>query len=733
MTVTRTSELNKSYTMPLDYIESVYAGWLGKVIGVRHGSNIEGWSYERIARTYGEITGYVNQFKHFAADDDTNGPLFFLKALEDYTHTTDITEEQMGLTWLNYAPDGHGFFWWGGYGKSTEHTAYLNLKHGIKAPLSGSIAVNGAAVAEQIGGQIFCDIWGLIAPGRPELAANYAGKMASVSHDGNGKYGAMFIAACIAAAFGEKDVSRIIETGLSVIPQESEYFRMTRDIMAYHSSNPDNWREAFAFVQGNYGYDRYPGACHIIPNSAVIVLSLLYGEGDFSRSINICNMCGWDTDCNVANVGTIIGVRVGLEGIDASWREPINDILICSGVIGTLNIRDLPDTVFEIARIGYTIADEAYPERWAPWLNRDHLRRGPRFHFELPGSTHGFKVECDEGSNVTAFVQHSNAISASGTSSLKVVFDNAFEGNGYRAYYKTYYIPSDFNDSRYDPSFSPLLYPGQWISAKVSLPADTTVQAIARLYVKDIYSKQRFYSPNVPLEAGKWTELQYGIPSMADVCLGEIGVEVIPVAENSNLGPMSHSLVYYVDHFDITAGGAAYSLQFQRVPMEKWTPLHQEVSQFTYLRGLWSVDEGKLVGSYYGEPAEIYTGDIEWSNYRFDAVLTPKRGDEHHLLFRVQGGIRSYAVGCAEGGKIKLYKNNNGYTELAAVDFPWVIDQSYQIGVEAIGNRFSIFANGDKILEFEDEESPYLTGQIGFANFQASRTEYESFHIKCTY
>ena len=86
---------------------------------------------------------------------------------------------------------------------------------------------------------------------------------------------------------------------------------MARDVIAFHAAHPEDWRDAFSFVKGHYGYDRYPGCCHIIPNSAVVILSLLYGQGDFSRSINICNMCGWDTDCNVANVGAIRGYLAG--------------------------------------------------------------------------------------------------------------------------------------------------------------------------------------------------------------------------------------------------------------------------------------------------------------------------------------------------------------------------------------------------------------------------------------
>ncbi len=70
-------------------------------------------------------------------------------------------------------------FWWGGYGISTEHTAYLNLKNGIEAPQSGSVEQNGLILAEQIGGQIFIDTWGLVNPCNPEKAAHY-GEAATV-------------------------------------------------------------------------------------------------------------------------------------------------------------------------------------------------------------------------------------------------------------------------------------------------------------------------------------------------------------------------------------------------------------------------------------------------------------------------------------------------------------------------------------------------------------------------
>ena len=130
-----------------NYMEKVYAGWLGKIIGIRLGAPIEGWTYQRIRDVFGEVWSYPADYKNFAADDDSNGPLFFIRALEDCEDSNNFSSKDVANALLNYAPYEHGFFWWGGYGVSTEHTAYLNLRNGIPAPRSGSIEQNGATMA----------------------------------------------------------------------------------------------------------------------------------------------------------------------------------------------------------------------------------------------------------------------------------------------------------------------------------------------------------------------------------------------------------------------------------------------------------------------------------------------------------------------------------------------------------------------------------------------------------
>src|SRR6266540_7319290 len=281
-------------TFPPDYAERVYAGVLGKIIGVYLGRPFEGWTHEQIMANLGEIKYYVTDRRDLllrnhhlvVTDDDISGTFTFLRALPDYNNSLDLTPAQIGQTWLNYIIENRTILWWGGLGNSTEHTAYLRLKQGIPAPRSGSIALNGRVVAEQIGAQIFIDGWAMVAPGDPELAADLARRAASVSHDGEAIYGAQVVAAMEAQAFVEADLDKLLDTGLSYLPTDCTVARVICDVRHWHRHEPD-WRRARALLESRYGYHRYGGNCHVIPNHGLIVLALLYGAGDWDESMMI--------------------------------------------------------------------------------------------------------------------------------------------------------------------------------------------------------------------------------------------------------------------------------------------------------------------------------------------------------------------------------------------------------------------------------------------------------------
>lgn len=366
--------------LPADYVERVYAGVLGKIIGVYLGRPFEGWSYETIAEKLGDIDYYVHDkvgVPLLVTDDDISGTFTFLRALADSGNDPDITPAQIGEAWLNYIVESRAILWWGGFGNSTEHTAYLRLKRGIEAPSSGSIALNGKVVAEQIGAQIFIDGWAMVSPGRPELAAEFARRAGSVSHDGEAVYAAQLLAAMEAQAFLTADVDVLLDTGLSFVPADSIISTMIGDIRSWHSREPD-WRAARALLADKYGYHIYGGNCHVVPNHGLIVLALLYGGGDWDRSMMIVNTCGWDTDCNSGNLGALLGIRGGLGIFDAKdWRGPVADRLYLPTADGGRAITDAVAETYHIVNSGRALSGQ-------PPIRRR------RFDFSLPGSVQGF-------------------------------------------------------------------------------------------------------------------------------------------------------------------------------------------------------------------------------------------------------------------------------------------------------------------------------------------------------
>lgn len=709
--------------MDYRYRNKLYGGFAGKYIGVMHGAEIESWTYEKIKDVYGTITGYPVMFKNFCSDDDLNGPIFYMRALKDFVCSEDISVEHMAHTLLNYAAERHGFFWWGGYGISTEETAYWNLRNKIPAPESGSSLQNGKELAEQIGGQIFSDCWGLVCPGNPSMAAKLAGKMSSVSHGENGIFGGQFIAACIAAAFTESSVDKVIEAGLMEIPEDCEYATMIREVRARAVENENRFRDTFQFVQKTYGYDKYGGVCHIIPNAAVIILSLIHGKGDFSDTLNICNMCGWDTDCNVGNAGTIMGVLTGADSIPMQWMTQVSDFLCASGVLGSLNIQTLSQAALVAAEISHHLLG------WQPDMYDRNLfekKEGKHFHFEFPTALHGLRVRGDEKNRI--ILKNTTEEAYGGDRSLKITAPFLEKGEGFCLYYQSYYRPQDFQDSRYDPDFSPTVYPGDSVSA-MFLPGSGHFPLRLIPFFKERISGTiiKLEKDAVFLETDskrRWTRAAFQIPYAEDSIIEEVGWEIHCPATKCN-----EPFCLYLDDMEIESK-PDYKIAFAALPIEKWNVVHSCIAHMTWLRGKMEVENNFLALSGYGQPAECYTGDVVWDNYRIRTVLIPQKGDCHRILFRVQGAMRCYGAGFGENGTLCLWKKNDEYHIIKKTKFAWETNKKYILEISAGNNSFRVLVNDILCLEAEDRHEPYLQGAVGFGNANGARTYFKEYSVQ---
>lgn len=570
-------------------------------------------------------------------------------------------------------------------------------------------------MAEQIGGQIFIDPWGLVSPGNPHQAAELAEKAASVTHGGNGVWGGVYVACAISLAFVEPDLEKVLEKALAYIPEDCEYAKVVRAVTTYYKEHPDSWRDCFQYIYESFGYDKYPGNCHIIPNAAVMILSMLYGKGDFTKTLCICNMCGWDTDCNVGNVGCIMGVHCGIEGIDYDkWRKPINDFLACSSVVPSLNAMDVPYGASYFAKMAYLLAGESPEKPWDTLLGE----RLDSCHFEYPGSTHAIRSR----GNGMCHIRNTDEQAYTGSRSLKLIANGMESGEECYFYKQTYYGPEDFSDSRYDPFFSPLVYPGQTLHLSVMPMPCESMEFTAQIYAKNGATGQYVRGEKVAAD-GTWHQLDLTIPGGVSGYIQEVGVILCGKAGGFAQG----ELVAYLDDLYVE-GEPDYKLDFAGMKLECWNGLHQEVPQFARLKGHTYL-EGPYLSLSCADFGEMYTGHHLWKNYALSCTLKPVTGEIHLIQARVQGAMRSYAAGFYGNGKVALLKNENGYRALEEGEFPWEAGKEYRLTLSVQGDEITLSMDGNQLLKWKDQE-PLKQGCAGIAVQKGSHCLYRDWEVR---
>lgn len=336
-----------------------YGAWLGRCAGCLLGQPVEKWYRDRILgllketgnfpfryyissaipeeikTKYGVIDtqdGYqknwINNVKCMPEDDDTNYTIIGLKILEKYGR--DFTPEDVAETWLENLPILHLC--------TAERIAYRNVVNGILPPLS---AAYRNPFREWIGAQIRADFFGYINPGNPEMAAEMAWRDASISHTKNGIYGEMFVAAMLSAAFSCNNIEEIIRIGLSQIPEGSRLYKEIYSLLQWKKENV-TLESAIDRIHKKYDETNWHDWLHTISNASIVCLSLIYADNDFEKAIGTAVSTGFDTDCNGATVGSIMGIILGAKALPGKWIKPLND-KIKSGVDGfeLVNISDL--------------------------------------------------------------------------------------------------------------------------------------------------------------------------------------------------------------------------------------------------------------------------------------------------------------------------------------------------------------------------------------------------------
>lgn len=289
------------------YKDKVEACWIGKNIG-----GTMGGPYEH-SRSILDVKGFTTDAGEPLPNDDLDLQLVWLHALEN-VGPYNITSSTLGEFWLSFITPH-----WNEYG-----IAKANMKRGLIPPLAGDY---DNSWCNSNGAWIRTEIWACVAPGIPALAAKYASEDAKVDHGaGEGTISSAFVAALQSSAFVISDLKSCIKIALEAIPAQSRTAQSIRLVQVYYDSGK-SWVEARNAVL-NQNSDIGTGWFEAPSNVAYSVIGLLYGEGDFKKSMLTAINCGDDTDCTAATVGATLGILYGTAGVPTDWREYIGDKII---------------------------------------------------------------------------------------------------------------------------------------------------------------------------------------------------------------------------------------------------------------------------------------------------------------------------------------------------------------------------------------------------------------------
>lgn len=316
----------------------IKGAWYGRVCGCLLGKPIEGFMSDEI-RLLLEGTGnwpmktyiyqkaiteevrkkfdfnvydrcYADTLSCAPADDDTNYVVLASELIERYGRK--FTSRNVAELWLETQPKSAYC--------TAERVAFRNFVNGYLPPES---AIYKNPYREWIGAQIRGDYFGFINPGKPEEAAEMAYRDAVISHVKNGIYGEMFVAAMLAWAAVCSNMEEVIRAGLNEIPVTSRLYESVMQVLAWKQEEK-TYDEVIGKICEVYDEKNIHHWDHTISNAMIVAAALLYGEGKFDRSICYAVQIGFDTDCNGATVGSIVGMMEGYDRIPAEWTEPLH-------------------------------------------------------------------------------------------------------------------------------------------------------------------------------------------------------------------------------------------------------------------------------------------------------------------------------------------------------------------------------------------------------------------------
>jgi hypothetical protein len=319
------TEIPALVTLSKDVLmDKIKGGWAGQTIGCTFGGPTEFRYPGTMMQDYIPIPwpqGYIKSYMENTPGlyDDIYMDLTFVDVFERLGLDAPVDSFAMAFATAGYT------LW------HANQAARYNILQGIMPPASGHWLNNPHA--DDIDYQIEADYAGIMSPGMPNAASEVSDKIGHIMNYGDGWYGGVYVGAMYALAFISDDVEFVVTEALKTIPEQSIYYRCMSDVIRWHRQYPDDWKQTWFECERTWSQDVacpegvfVPYNIDAVINSAYIIIGLLYGEGDFAKTIDIATRCGQDSDCNPASAGGILGTMIGYGKIPDYWLNNLKEV-----------------------------------------------------------------------------------------------------------------------------------------------------------------------------------------------------------------------------------------------------------------------------------------------------------------------------------------------------------------------------------------------------------------------
>lgn len=313
-----TTNLSDSITMTkAELLDKIKGGWAGQTIGVTFGGPTEFVYRGAFIQDYQNIDwhpGYVKEIMNSSPGlyDDIYMDLTFVEVLERVGLDAPVDSFAYSFAHAEYN------LW------HANQAARYNILHGVKDP--GHWLNNPHA--DDIDYQIESDYAGLMNPGMVNSASEISDKVGHIMNYGDGWYGGVYVGAMYSLAFVSDDVEFVVTEALKTIPKESKFYKCMADVIKWHKQYPDDWKQTWLELERKHSDDIGCSEGVFAPlnidariNAAYIILGLLYGEGNFTKTMEISTRAGQDSDCNPSSAGGILGTILGYSNIPEYWLK----------------------------------------------------------------------------------------------------------------------------------------------------------------------------------------------------------------------------------------------------------------------------------------------------------------------------------------------------------------------------------------------------------------------------